>query len=169
MNDDANGLTATEEAEINRLAALLEKPTYKSKSQQSDPETHKKAKILLNRGFSVQVVADTVGIPFAEVWKLSRNNAAVTWSCMSTRTRADYIKELWDLRLHPIQIQKRCDGLSLVSLRFYLHNGGVTDTEMLACFPDVFADISQRPSVAKKNKLKKAYRAKQAKQSQQAQ
>ena len=161
MNDDANGLTATEEAEINRMAALLEKPTYKSKSQSSDHETHKKAKILLNRGFSVQVVADTVGIPFAEVWKLSRNKAAVTWSCMPTRARADFIKELWDLRLHPIQIQKRCDGLSLVSLRYYLHYS-ITDAEMLACFPDVFADISQRPSVAKKNKRKKAYRAKQA-------
>lgn len=163
MNDDRNGeLTAQELAEINRLAALLERPTYKSKSQQSDPETQKKARILISRGFSAQVIANTLQIPVVEVLRIARTKSVLTWATMDSVERQQHIFELWNLHMHPVEIQKRCEGLSLVSMRFYLHRAGVPDGEMMSHFPDEFGEICQRPSVAKKHKLKRAYRAKKA-------
>ena len=143
-------LTADEEQKLSRLFSLLEKPTYKSRSKPSDPETQRKARLLLNRGFSPQVVASTLDLPFAEVWRLARQKQAVTWAMMSPTTRTEFVREMWSHRMHPEQIRKRCDGLSYVSLRYYLHNAGITDAEMLGYYPDVFANICKLPTVKKK-------------------
>lgn len=67
-------LTADEEQKLSRLFSVLENPTYKSRSKPSDLETQRKARLLLNRGFSLQIVANTLDLPFAEVWRLARQN-----------------------------------------------------------------------------------------------
>ncbi|WP_193129788.1 hypothetical protein [Enterobacter hormaechei] len=154
-NVECNGLSAEEEIQLSRLFSLLEKPTYKSRSQPSDLETQRKARLLLNRGFSPQVVASTLDLPFAEVWRLVRQKQAVTWAMMTPTTRTEFVREMWVNRMHPEQIRKRCDGLSYVSLRYYLHNAGITDAEMLGYYPDVFANICKLPTVKKKRKRRK--------------
>ncbi|WP_407206503.1 hypothetical protein [Citrobacter sedlakii] len=156
MCDVANGLSAEEENQLSRLFSILENPTYKSRSQPSDLETQRKARLLLNRGFSPQVVASTLDLPFAEVWRLARQKQAVTWAMMSPTTRTEFVREMWVSRMHPEQIRKRCDGLSYVSLRYYLHNAGITDAEMLGYYPDVFANICKLPTVKKKRTKRKA-------------
>lgn len=156
MCDVANGLSAEEENQLSRLFSILENPTYKSRSQPSDMETQRKARLLLNRGFSPQIVANTLDLLFAEVWRLTRQKQAVTWAMMSPTTRTQFIAEMWAHRMHPEQIRKRCDGLTYVSLRYYLHNAGITDAEMLGYFPDVFANICKLPTVKKKRKHRKA-------------
>lgn len=142
-------LTADEEQKLSRLFSILEKPIYKSRSKPSDLETQRKACLLLNRGFSPQIVANRLDLPFAEVWRLARQKQAVTWAMMTPTTRTQFIAEMWSHRMHPEQIRKRCDGLSYVSLRYYLHNAGITDAEMLGYFPDVFANICKLPTVKK--------------------
>lgn len=154
-NVECNGLSAEEEIQLSRLFSLLEKPTYKSRSRPSDLETQRKARLLLNRGFSPQVVASTLDLPFAEVWRLVRQKQAVTWAMMTPTTRTEFVREMWVNRMHPEQIRKRCDGLSYVSLRYYLHNAGITDAEMLGYYPDVFANICKLPTVKKKRKRRK--------------
>lgn len=148
-------LTADEEQKLSRLFSVLENPTYKSRSQPSDLETQRKARLLLNCGFSPQVVANTLELPFAEVWRLARQKQAVTWAMMTPTTRTEFIREMWVSKMHPEQIRKRCDGLSYVSLRYYLHNAGITDAELLGHFPDVFANICKLPKVKKKRKRRK--------------
>ncbi|ELY3452850.1 TPA: hypothetical protein PTW11_002827 [Cronobacter sakazakii] len=149
-------LTADDEQKLSRLFSILENPTYKTRSNPSDLETQRKARLLLNRGFSPQVIANTLEVPFAEVWRLTRQKQAVTWAMMPATTRTEFIREMWVSRMHPEQIRKRCDGLSYVSLRYYLHNAGITDAEMLGYFPDVFADICKLPTLKKKRKRRKA-------------
>lgn len=155
MCDVANGLSAEEENQLSCLFSILENPTYKSRSQPSDLETQRKARLLLNRGFSLQIVASTLDLPFAEVWRLARQKQAVTWAMMTPTARTEFVREMWSHRMHPEQIRKRCDGLSYVSLRYYLHNAGITDAEMLGYYPDVFANICKLPTVKKKRKRRK--------------
>jgi len=154
--DVANGLSAEEENQLSRLFSILENPTYKSRSQPSDLETQRKARLLLNRGFSPQIVANTLDLPFAEVWRLVRQKQAVTWAMMTSTARTEFVREMWVNRMHPEQIRKRCDGLSYVSLRYYLHNAGITDAEMLGYYPDVFANICKLPTVKKKRTKRKS-------------
>ncbi|EFN8198519.1 hypothetical protein EB633_21270 [Escherichia coli] len=149
-------LTADDEEKLSRLFAILEKPTYKSRSQPSDLEIQRKANALISQGFSLRVVSDLLEIPFAEAWRLARQKQAVTWAMMATTTRTEFIREMWINKMHPEQIRKRCDGLSYVSLRYYLHNAGITDAEMLGYYPDVFANICKLPTVKKKRKRRKA-------------
>lgn len=155
MCDVANGLSAEEENQLSCLFSILENPTYKSRSQPSDLETQRKARLLLNRGFSLQIVANTLDLSFAEVWRLARQKQAVTWAMMTPTARTEFVREMWSHRMHPEQIRKRCDGLSYVSLRYYLHNAGITDAEMLGYYPDVFANICKLPTVKKKRKRRK--------------
>ncbi|CAM6307311.1 hypothetical protein [Enterobacter intestinihominis] len=149
-------LTADEEQKLSRLFSVLENPTYKSRSKPSDLETQRKARLLLNRGFSLQIVANTLDLPFAEVWRLARQKQAVTWAMMTSTARTEFVREMWVSKMHPEQIRKRCDGLSYVSLRYYLHNAGITDAEMLGYYPDVFANICKLPTGKKKRKRRKA-------------
>lgn len=155
-NVECNGLSAEEENQLSRLLSILENPTYKSRSQPSDLETQRRARLLLNRGFSPQIVASTLDLPFAEVWRLARQKLAVTWAMMTPTTRTEFVREMWSHRMHPEQIRKRCDGLSYVSLRYYLHNAGITDAEMLGYYPDVFANICKLPTVKKKRTKRKS-------------
>lgn len=156
MCDVANGLSAEEENQLSCLFSIPENPTYKSRSQPSDLETQRKARLLLNRGFSLQIVASTLDLPFAEVWRLARQKQAVTWAMMTPTARTEFVREMWSHRMHPEQIRKRCDGLSYVSLRYYLHNAGITDAEMLGYYPDVFANICKLPTVKKKRTKRKS-------------
>ncbi|WP_061709691.1 hypothetical protein [Pseudenterobacter timonensis] len=157
MCENVSGeLTADDEQKLSRLFSILENPTYKTRSNPSDLETQRKARLLLNRGFSLQIVANTLDLPFAEVWRLARQKPAVTWAMMTPTTRTEFIREMWGSRMHPEQIRKRCDGLSYVSLRYYLHNAGITDSEMLGYYPDVFANICKLPTVKKKRTKRKS-------------
>lgn len=85
-------LTADEEQKLSRLFSVLDNPTYKSRSQPSDLETQCKARLLLNSGFSPQVVASTLDLPFAEVWRLARQKQAVTWAMMTPTTRTEFVR-----------------------------------------------------------------------------
>ncbi|QGY29377.1 hypothetical protein [Pantoea cypripedii] len=164
FNEDRCGLTAAEEAKITDMFATLANLTYKSRSNPSSPSTLRNARLLLDRGFSPQVVADSVGIAFSEVWQLTRKQVSTTWANMGMETRISYINDLWLSKLHPEQIRSRCDGLSYVSLRYFLHRAGCTDAEMLAYFPKEFADVCKLPTVKARHKIKRQRRIAKAMQ-----
>ncbi|EPR8181807.1 hypothetical protein QDR45_004458 [Enterobacter hormaechei] len=110
--------TAEEEQKLSRLFYLLDNPTKKSRSQPFDLETQRKARLLLNHGFSLHIIANILEFTFAESWRFAYQKQAVTWAMMTPTTWTEFFREMWASKMHPEQIRKRFNGFSYVSLRY---------------------------------------------------